>query len=385
MNVESASLLSDLIGFPTVSRDSNLDLIEFVRAFLTARGFEVTLVPSRGEAKANLFATTGPVCSGGIVLSGHTDVVPADGQTWTADPFRLVERTGRYYGRGTADMKGFIACALRAADVASRRKLRRPLQLALSYDEEVGCVGVRGLLDELAKRSERPALCIVGEPTAMHVAVGHKGKLAGRATCCGTEAHSAYAPNALNAIHLAVDFVNSVRTLQAELQNKGRHDPLFEIPFTTLHVGKIAGGHALNIVPRECSVDFEIRNIPADDAVTIFEQLRKKAQDLTLPFRKRFDMADIRLAVSNEYPGLDSSGDRDALGLAAGFARLESHVKVPFGTEGGLFKSRLGMPTVVCGPGSMDQGHKPDEYVSIDQLRLCDRMMDAVVDFLAAA
>ncbi len=385
MDLDSVSLLSDLIGFPTVSRDSNLDLIHFIRTFLVARGFDVTLVPSKGEAKANLFATIGPACSGGIILSGHTDVVPVDGQTWSSDPFRLVERMGRLYGRGTADMKGFISCALRAADVASKRILSRPLQLAFSYDEEVGCIGVRPMLDELAKRAERPSLCIVGEPTGMQVAVGHKGKLAGRATCCGTHAHSAFAPRALNAIHLAVDFVNGIRAVQKTLQTSGYCDPLFEIPFTTLHVGKIAGGRSMNIVPNVCVVDFEIRNIPSDDTRKIFEQLNETASDIVHPLREKFNEADIALAVLNEYPGLDSSKEAEPLSLAARFAQSKSRIKVPFGTEGGLFRSRLDAPTVICGPGFMDQGHKPDEFVSIDQMRLCDRMMDTVVDFLAEA
>ena len=384
MAPDSRGLLDILVGLPTVSRDSNFDLINFVRTFLSDRGFQVTLVPSPKEAKANLFATIGPSSSGGIILSGHTDVVPVDGQAWSSDPFRLVERNGRLYGRGTADMKGFIACAMRAADAASKTALRRPFQIALSYDEELGCLGVRDLLAHIAKGTNRPSLCIIGEPTEMRVAVGHKGKLAGRATCCGTEAHSSFAPIYLNAIHLSVDFINTIRTLQADLEADGNRDLAFDVPFTTLHVGKIAGGQSLNIVPNLCTVDFEIRNLPSDSATALFKQIEQSARRLLAPLQRRFSNADIRLDVINEYPGLDASDDSYGLALAASFAGFDSKMKVPFGTEAGLFKSALAASTVICGPGSMKQGHKPDEYVSIDQIRRCDRMMDGVIEFLVA-
>src|SRR5688572_16124347 len=262
---ESLPLLERLVGFPTVSRDSNLSLVHFVRDFLSERGVASTMLADETGRKANVFATIGPPLRGGIMLSGHTDVVPVDGQDWSSDPFRLVERGDRLFGRGTADMKGFLACALRAADRAAARPLKRPLHLAFSYDEELGCLGVRPMLDALDRAAVRPALCIVGEPTSMLLAVGHKGKTGLRGTCCGSEAHSAMAPTAVNAIHLAVDLINSLRERQAALAAEGAVDPAYEIPYTTLHVGKIAGGVALNIVPNRCTLDFEIRNLASED------------------------------------------------------------------------------------------------------------------------
>ncbi len=233
-------LLDRLIAFPTVSRDPNRELIDFVAAFLAERGVESRLVGGADGRKANLFATLGPTDRGGVMLSGHTDVVPVDGQSWQSDPFRLTVRDGRAFGRGTADMKGFLAAALALADRASREALSIPLHLAFSYDEEIGCVGVRSLIADLERASVRPRFCIVGEPTSMRVALGHKGKIAARACAHGLSAHSALAPNALNAIHLACDFVDRLRFRQSEFAGGGRSDPDYDIPYTTLHVGTIA-------------------------------------------------------------------------------------------------------------------------------------------------
>ena len=223
------------------------------------------MVSDATGAKANLYATIGPADRPGVMLSGHTDVVPVDGQAWTHPPFALTRRDGRLYGRGAADMKGFVACALAAALRAARRRLRAPLHLALSYDEEVGCIGVRRLIDVLAEAPVRPAFCIVGEPTSMAVATGHKGKTALRATCVGREAHSALAPLAVNALHLGCDLVAAIRARQAEIAASGARDGDYDVPYTTLHVGRMSGGTALNIVPNRCEVEFEIRNLAADD------------------------------------------------------------------------------------------------------------------------
>jgi acetylornithine deacetylase len=386
--MNTRQLLDRLVGFPTVSRDSNLDLIEFVRAFLSARGIPSQLFLDAGGKKANLFATLGPSDRGGVLLSGHTDVVPVDGQRWSTDPFRLVEREGALYGRGTADMKGFLASALSAVDRATRRTLRAPLHLAFSYDEEIGCVGVRSLIEAMAGWAVRPRLCIVGEPTMLRTAIGHKGKTGLKATCSGHAVHSALAPRGVNAIHLATDLVQRVRALQSQLERSGTQDPGYDIPYTTLHVGLINGGVAVNIVPDRCDLEFEIRNLPDESPQALIDAIRADAAALVVAAKAaavhRPDMtADIRIEITNEYPGLTTPQDADVVSLVTGVTGQPERIKVAFGTEGGLFSGQLGIPTVVCGPGSITQAHRPDEFVTLDQLDRCDAMMDALLDKLA--
>jgi acetylornithine deacetylase len=318
------------------------------------------------------------------VLSAHTDVVPVTGQNWSSDPFRLADHNGCFYGRGTADMKGFVACALAAADRAAQRKLKRPLHLALSYDEEIGCVGLRPLLKKLAEMPLQPALCIVGEPTSMQVALGHKGKIAARATFHGSEAHSASAPLALNAIHLAADLIACLRIRQNELEQHGARDEAYDLPYTTIHAGKITGGVALNIVPKSCVVDFEIRNVPADNPENLLREIRSDAEALIRPQRSRFPQAGIEIEVVNSYPGLDTNPEGEVAKFLDAFANKEKPIKVSFGTEGGLYQQELRFPTVICGPGCMEQGHKPDEFISRDQIERCDAMLQALIDELAA-
>ena len=378
--MNTLDLLDRLIAFPTVSRDPNRALIDFVREFLAERGIASDLYPTEEGRKANLFATIGPAGVPGIMLSGHTDVVPVDGQSWSSDPFRLRVDGGKAFGRGAADMKGFVACALRLAHAAAGRKLSIPIHLALSHDEEIGCVGVRSMIDRLAACSIRPRSIIVGEPTGMRIATGHKGKIAARATCCGVEAHSALAPQALNAIHLACDFVGAVRDCQTRVAEDGPRDDDYDVPYTTLHVGRIEGGTALNIVPNRCTVDFEIRNIAEDNAESILERLMDAADQLSATWRPSFPQADIRIDVQNRYPGLATPADAEAVSFVAGLLGSETQCKVAFGTEGGLFAERLNVPVVVCGPGSMEQGHKPDEFIALAQLDACDRMMDRLLE-----
>ena len=383
--MDSVALLDRLIAFPTVSRDSNLDLIGWVRDRLADCAVESTLIGSADGRKANLFATVGGAGPGGVLLSGHTDVVPPDGQAWTRDPFRMAERDGRLLGRGAADMKGFLACALRAATLAAGRMLHRPLHLAFSYDEELGCLGVRGMLDQLAASGLRPEFCVVGEPTGMAVMTGHKGKLAARATCCGTAAHTALAPRALNAIHLATDLVGCLRRRQTLLAEGVTQDPAYDVPYTTLHVASIAGGLVANIVPDRCAVAFEIRNIGADDPRAVLREVEQDAAALVRAARARFPQAEIAFEVGNDYPGLDTPPDAPVVAFARALTESPLRLgKVAFGTEAGLFQQRLGVAGIVCGPGSMEQGHKPDEFVTREQLGRCDRMMDALLDRLSA-
>lgn len=382
--MNTLELLDRLIAFPTVSRDPNRELIAFAQDFLAARGIEAQIVATPDGRKANLFATIGPADRPGIMLSGHTDVVPVEGQAWSSDPFRLRVEDGRAYGRGTADMKGFVAAALALAARAAGRELSTPLHLALSHDEEVGCVGVRSLIERMEQTPVRPHICIVGEPTSLRIATGHKGKLAARATCCGVEGHSALAPRALNAIHLACDFVGVLREQQDRLATEGARDPDYDIPYTTVHAGVIDGGTALNIVPNRCTVDFEIRNIAQDDASQILNRLMDGAAKLVEQRKGAFPQADIVVDVVNTYPGLATPPDAPIVDFVRLLVEDPATFKVAFGTEGGLFDSRLSIPTVICGPGSMDQGHKPDEFISLDQLASCDRMMGRLLDRLAA-
>ena len=381
--VKSLDLLERLVGFPTVSLSSNRNLIDFIRSTLNEAGVAVVEVESPHAGNVNLFATIGPTDRGGVVLSGHTDVVPTVGQTWSTDPFRLTERDGRFYGRGTADMKGFIACALRAGVLAAGRELVTPLHLAFSCNEEVGCVGVRPLLDQLARREHRPIACIIGEPTLMRLATGHKGKIALKVTCKGVAGHSAHAPRLLNAIHLATELIATVGELQVEAEAHGPRDEAYETPYATLHVGKIMGGEALNIVPSLCVLELEIRTAEAGEADLLLMSIRRAAAAIVAGRRASFPQADIEIEVTNAYPGLNAPADDAAAALVRGLIGANAQMKVAFGTEGGLFRERLGVPTVICGPGSMDQGHKADEFVSREQLDRCDAMMDALIDHLA--
>lgn len=376
--MESVPILERLIGFATVSRDSNWELIEYVREFLGARGIDSTLYPDASARKANLYARVGPAVEGGVMLSGHTDVVPVDGQSWSSPPFQLQEHSGRLWARGAADMKGFLACALRAADRAASRRLRVPLHLAFSYDEEVGCLGVRSLIEDLRTRKPRPAFCIVGEPTSLSVATGHKGKTALRARCRGVAAHSAAPERGVNAIHLACELIGATRRRQSEIAQAGPRDSSYAVPYTTLHVGVIHGGTALNIVPEHCEVDLEIRNLPADDPTAILAGIRADAAAITSNTRS----GGIELELLHEYPALRTPQDSKVVELAAALTGGRKTIQVDFGSEAGLFSGELGIPTVVCGPGSIDQAHKPDEFVGLDQLQRCDAMLDRLLEAL---
>ncbi|WP_226574484.1 acetylornithine deacetylase [Acuticoccus sediminis] len=378
-----AGILARLVAFPTVSRQSNLALLDFVEELLRPAGVRLERFTSEDGTRANLWASLGPEGSGGVVLSGHCDVVPVEGQDWSSDPFALRTEDGRLYGRGAADMKGFLAVSIHAMLSAAPRTLALPLHLAISYDEEVGCLGVRGMLDALGARPERPALCIIGEPTGMRIANGHKGKRGLRACCHGQEGHSALAPDALNALHLGAAFIARLQARQEELKATGAQDPAYDIPYSTVHVGTMHGGTALNIVPNRCDLDFEIRNIAADDPDAILAGIIEDAEAIAAPHRNRFPAARIEIEETSGYPGLETPPDTPAVALLQSLlGRDDPLIKVAFGTEGGLFQGTLGVPTLVCGPGHMAQGHKPDEFVSEDQLAECARLLAAITDAL---
>ncbi|WP_165666267.1 acetylornithine deacetylase [Metapseudomonas otitidis] len=380
----SLDLLERLVAFPTVSRDSNLALIGFIRDYLAGQGVTSELFLNAEGTKANLFATLGPTDRGGVVLSGHTDVVPVDGQAWTRDPFRLSESEGRLYGRGTADMKGFIASVLAAVPAFLAQPLRLPVHLAFSYDEEVGCLGVRSMLDALAQRPNRPRLCLIGEPTELRPVLGHKGKLAMRCQVHGAACHSAYAPQGVNAIEYAARLIGHLGEIGEELARPEHHDPRFDPPYSTVQTGLIEGGRALNIVPAECRFDFEVRALPGFDAQQVATRLDRYAQTELVPRMQAVQPGTgIRFEPLGSYPGLATDAASEAAELVALISGSRAFGTVAFGTEGGLFHE-AGIPTVVCGPGSMDQGHKPDEFVTLAQLEACDTMLLRLAEHLRA-
>jgi len=381
---DSISLLDRLIAFPTVSDASNMELIEFVRELLERHGVDSDIVAAADGAKANLFATIGPKDRPGVMLSGHTDVVPSAGQAWSRDPFVMAEADGRLYGRGSTDMKGFIACALHAAVQASRMELETPLHIALSYDEEIGCIGVRRLIEVMAQAPVRPMMCIVGEPTLLKVATAHKGKVSARVRCIGEEAHSSLAPEAVNAIHLAADLIGDIRNIQAAIERNGARDGDYDVPFTTLHVGNIAGGTALNIVPGLCTFEFEIRNLAEDDPDALLGTIRARAAAIAEAARAVSAAAAIAIDIDNRYPGLDTPPGADVVQFVKSLSGANATVKLAYGTEGGLFDERLSIPTVVCGPGSMAQGHKPDEFIARSEMERCDAMLGELLARLRA-
>ena len=376
---DSPAWLARLVGFPTVSRDSNLALIEDVQAYLAAHAIEAELTYDDAGTKANLHAVIGPQDVPGVMLSGHSDVVPVDGQDWTGDPFRLREADGKLYGRGAADMKGFLACALAAVPEMAKADLKVPIHLALSYDEEIGCIGVRRLIDQMSAAAVKPAFCIVGEPTLMKPAIAHKGKTGMVCRCRGREAHSALAPTGLNAIYLANEMIAELRALQAEIIECGNTDAGYQVPYSTIHVGTIAGGTALNIVPNFCEFKFEARTIGSDDPAMLVDRIQAIARSIVERYEVDFPEANIEVEVFNAYPALDTDAQSDVLAFVKSLTGANDHFKVSFGTEGGLFQQKLGMATVVCGPGSMDQGHKPDEFIALSQLEECDRFMGKLI------
>ena len=381
--MNSRELLAQLVRFDTTSRESNLALIDFVRTYLQDHGVACELVYNAHKSKANLLATLGPADVPGIVLSGHTDVVPVDGQRWSVAPFELTEKDGKLYGRGTADMKGYIACVLACVPALVKAPLRMPVHIALSYDEEVGCLGVRSLIERFHGQAVKPLLCVIGEPTELKPVLGHKGKLAVRCDVHGAACHSAYAPSGVNAIEYAARLISELVRLGEGLKAPQHLDQRFDPPFSTVQTGLINGGKALNIVPQNCSFDFEVRALPAQDPWQVAQQLQHYAEQILLPAMQAVSaQSAISFSELSSYPGLATSLQSQAAEWVAQFCGSQEFGTVAFGTEGGLF-DQAGIPTVVCGPGSMEQGHKPDEFISVAQLDACDQMLSRVLGFVS--
>ena len=380
--MNSIQILEKLISFNTVSSNSNLDIISYCEKILKDAGAKITLIKNKEETKANLFATIGPVDQAGIILSGHTDVVPVTNQKWNTNPFELTEIDNKLYGRGTADMKSFVACALHAASKASSMNLRTPLHFSFSYDEEIGCVGVRSLIEMLKNSSTNPLFCIVGEPTSMQVMSGHKGKVNASVLIQGEEAHSALTTKGLNSIYLATEFIQGIQNIQTNLINNSTHDNDFEVPYTTLQVGKIEGGVAVNIVPSSSSLLFEIRSLHSDDPNLILNDIKNLSEKIVKSHINRFPDTEIAINVTSQYPALNTMKNSDVISFLNGLTGNNNVEKVSFGTEGGLFSNELNIETAICGPGSMNQGHKPNEYIEKTQIDLCDQMLENLLDKL---
>ena len=378
----SRQLLEKLVAFDTTSRESNLALIDFVWRYLNDLGVSGELIHNAERSKANLYARLGPAGDGGVMLSGHSDVVPVEGQNWSVPPFTLTERDGKLYGRGTADMKGYIACMLAAVPHFLAQPLKQPLHLAISYDEEVGCLGVRTLLEALSQRPEKPSICLIGEPTELQPVLGHKGKLGVRCEVKGAACHSAYAPQGVNAIEYAAQLVHQLTAIGERLAQTAQHDTRFDPPFTTVQTGIIRGGTVLNIVPAECVFDFEVRTLPQHDAQAVAAEIETFAQSELVPRMQAVAVdSAIRFYPISGYPGLLTDAQSDAARLIAYLTQSSDFSTVAFGTEGGLFH-QAGIPSVICGPGSMAQGHKPDEFISIAQLDACDAMLQRLAAWM---
>ncbi len=379
--LNACDCLEALVGFDTTSRDSNLDLIAWVESYLDRFGVASTRITDDSGTKANLWATVGPRGDGGIILSGHSDVVPVDGQDWDSEPFVLTRRDGRLYGRGTSDMKGFLAAVLAKVPAMVAADLRRPLHLAFSYDEEVGCLGVRSMIARIAggELDGRPAACIVGEPTGMEVVIAHKAKRSFRVTVTGKGAHSSLAPQAVNAVEYAALLIVFIRGVGERLRREGPFDQAFDVSHTTAHTGLIQGGTQLNIVPEECFFDFEFRALPSVDIDALVDEVKAyAARSLEPAMQAIAPQCGIRFEPIAGVPGLDSAAESDVVVLAKALAGKNSHAKVAFGTEAGLF-AEAEIPTVICGPGHIAQAHKANEFVEENQLAACGVFIDRLI------
>jgi acetylornithine deacetylase len=373
-------LLSRLVSFDTTSRNSNLPLIEWLEVHLAELGLRGERSYDPTGTKANLWVTIGPKDVPGYLLSGHTDVVPVDGQAWDTNPFMLTQKGDRLYGRGSTDMKGFLAAVLAKVPAMIAAPLARPIHLVFSHDEEVGCVGVRYAL----KRAEefaptRPLAAFIGEPTNMQVVIAHKSKYSYRVDVRGHACHSSRAPEGVNAIDYAARLIMKIRGLAKRLREEGMRDPLYDIPHSTAHTGTISGGTALNIVPDHCEFVFEFRMIPGEDHLPLEGELRRLAADLEVEMKAVSQEAGITITQYNGMPGFEAAPEDEVTRLAKNFATRNDHAKVAYGTEAGLFVAMAGIPSVVVGPGSIAQAHGANEFIEIAELDKCAAFLDRLI------
>ena len=376
MGVDPASreILARLVAFDTTSRNSNFALLDYVEDYLERHGVASRRVTRSSEPKANLFATIGPDKPGGIILSGHTDCVPVDDQEWSSDPFVLTDRDGRLFGRGSADMKGFLACVLAIVPELVARPLKRPIHIAFSYDEEVGCTGVLDLIADLKERGLAADVCLVGEPTGMELVIGHKSGRSYRCRVHGLEAHSSLAPRAVNAIEYAARLISGISDIARELKG-GLSDDDYDLPHATISTGLIAGGTGINIVPHQCSFTFEYRLLPGQDADAIFARVSAMADALLAEMREIHPASTITFEKVYDYPSHAIDAEAPAVKMMTALLGSNRLAKVAYGTEAGLLQEGLNVPTVICGPGDIAVAHKPDEFVTPDQLRRCEALL----------
>lgn len=371
----SIAILGDLIAFPTVSTDSNLAMIGYLSERLERLGARVLVARDESGAKANLFASLGPEAPGGILLSGHSDVVPVTDQDWTTDPFVLSEAGGLLYGRGSCDMKGFIAAALALGETLDPAHLTSPLHFAFTHDEETGCLGAQHLVRDLAERGIVPEIAIIGEPTEMRIIEGHKGCYEYTTRFTGLEGHGSAPDEGVNAAEYAVRYITRLLELRHDLVARTPRGSRFEPPFTTINIGRVAGGVAHNVIVGKAEVDWEMRPVQVTDADFVKDAMRRYCEDHLLPqMRRVHPAASITTSVIGEVAGLEPMETNAARELVAELTGANSAETVAFGTEAGLFQA-LGSHVVVCGPGSIRQAHKPDEYLSREQLALCCAML----------
>ncbi|WLP94059.1 acetylornithine deacetylase [Psychrobacter sp. M13] len=384
----SIDWLTRLIGFDTVSRHSNIALIKDVQAYCEQLGLAVDLTFNAAQDKANLFVTVpagknADVVNGGLVLSGHTDVVPVDGQDWSSDPFTATIRGDKLYGRGSCDMKGFIACALmllpQAVELSKAGKLKRPIHLALSFDEEVGCLGAPLILADLAARGIQPDYCIVGEPTLMTMVVAHKGIAVYRCRVHGKSAHSSLTTQGVNAISYASKMIGFVDDLAEQLSHRDDSDALFDVPYSTLSVGTIQGGTATNIVPNLCEFTFDYRNLPHMTQDDILTPIQSRIAELNAQMQARSADTGIELQHLESVPAMTDNTNDELQKLIAALVDDDKRHKVAYATEGGQFTD-AGIPTIICGPGSIEQAHKADEYVALSELERCDVFLQRLLE-----
>ncbi|WP_417834504.1 acetylornithine deacetylase [Thalassospira xiamenensis] len=375
--------LAKLISHPSVSLTPNLALIEQAQSYLEGLGYLCAVVFDETRSKANLYATIGPAVDGGVILSGHSDVVPVEGQNWASDPFTTDIRGDKLYGRGACDMKGFLACLLAKAETFKNADLRVPIHLAFTYDEEVGCLGVPSLVEAINALPHKPAMCIVGEPTNMQVITQHKGKYSARAHFTGQSGHSSLPGEGVNAVEFASEFVVFLRRLGQKFRNEGPHDDEFVPNHTTFHSGVIHGGTQLNIIPQNCYVDFEFRNLPNHDRNELKGLIFDYLDNTLIPqMRETYDDVGVEIEVVSDMPGLATGDDEEVTKLVMELTGANTTGKVSFGTEAGVFSAMGDIPTVVCGPGSIEQAHKPDEFIELDQLARCEKFLDRLLAVL---
>lgn len=372
---ETQRILGDLIGFPTISTDSNLDMLNYIREYLEPLGARVELFQDASGKKANLFATLGPDVDGGIILSGHADVVPVADQQWTTDPFVMDARDGKLFGRGACDMKGFIAATLAMAPHYAQLDLKRPVHFAFTHDEEVGCIGATALIPELKKRGYKPSIAIIGEPTEMRIIEGHKGCCEYTTRFSGLEGHGSSPDLGVNAAEYAVRYVSRLMELREDMKARVPENSRFEPPWTTMNIGGIRGGVMHNVIVSKAEVDWEFRPVQQSDFHYMKDQITAYVTDELLPAMQAvYPDARIETEILGEVDGLEPMDENAAKDLIMELTGANGADVVPFGTEAGIFQT-LGLSAVVCGPGSIAQAHKADEFVALDQLEACLSML----------